>query len=269
MPEDFYYSTSLYEKETTMLRTTIEEKMKNSFIESLDKRHGIDSNGAVYFNVIEKLNHERLVGDAHFYVEGTTFKLRDVDNDFLIFTVDFPWGKLDRPKSKNPDACCYVDFMPGIGNYKVNTAFCFTSINLISEKGIGIACRADERYYQAKRKASEWVSGEIGYLWFDDLFMRSDYKFSDQKDQSYFLPSTDKDIKNEIKTYLDVHHGFSEGLEGKFIRMLYFSAVTITTLGYGDIVPLTNRARMAIALESILGLILMGLFVSTIGKNGK
>ncbi len=51
-------------------------------------------------------------------------------------------------------------------------------------------------------------------------------------------------------------------LEGDIrLRFLYFSVVTITTLGFGDIVPVTSRARTIVALESFLGVVLMGLFV--------
>ena len=49
--------------------------------------------------------------------------------------------------------------------------------------------------------------------------------------------------------------------EGLFARMVYFSSVTATTLGYGDIVPVTSWSRFAVALESILGLILIGALV--------
>jgi len=46
-------------------------------------------------------------------------------------------------------------------------------------------------------------------------------------------------------------------------RMLYFSAVVITTVGFGDIVPLTGLARLATAFESILGIVIVGLFINS------
>ena len=54
-----------------------------------------------------------------------------------------------------------------------------------------------------------------------------------------------------------------------YLRMLYFSAVTITTLGFGDIAPISTRARMLVTLESVLGIILIGLFFSSIAANIK
>lgn len=52
-----------------------------------------------------------------------------------------------------------------------------------------------------------------------------------------------------------------------FARCFYFSATTITTLGYGDIVPLTGKARWATSLEAILGIIMLGLFVAKAASN--
>jgi Ion channel len=63
---------------------------------------------------------------------------------------------------------------------------------------------------------------------------------------------------------LDADRGFPSGLQGGFSRMLYFSAVTITTVGYGDVVPLTGAARFVAALEATLGIILLGLFISSL-----
>lgn len=56
-------------------------------------------------------------------------------------------------------------------------------------------------------------------------------------------------------------------LEGDFARMLYLSATTLTTLGLGDITPITNRARLVVTLECILGIILMGMFLNAIANE--
>lgn len=62
-----------------------------------------------------------------------------------------------------------------------------------------------------------------------------------------------------------------EGLQGNpiaaswaFSRMLYFSAVVITTVGFGDIVPMTPFARICVALQAIVGVTLAGLFLNAI-----
>jgi hypothetical protein len=50
---------------------------------------------------------------------------------------------------------------------------------------------------------------------------------------------------------------------GDFWRMLYFSAITISTVGYGDIVPLSGLTRFFAAFEATTGIILLGLFVNS------
>jgi hypothetical protein len=54
-----------------------------------------------------------------------------------------------------------------------------------------------------------------------------------------------------------------------FIRMLYFSAITITTVGYGDIVPVTTRTRLLVAIEAVFGVVLIGLFLNSIAHEAR
>ena len=50
---------------------------------------------------------------------------------------------------------------------------------------------------------------------------------------------------------------------------LYFSAVTLTSLGYGDILPYSSLARGLVMLETISGVIIIGLLVSSLFWNKK
>ena len=76
-------------------------------------------------------------------------------------------------------------------------------------------------------------------------------------------------LHREIVGYLNAIKGFPQAASGSFARMFYFSAVTITTLGYGDIVPITDSARIAVAVESILGIVLVGLFINSVFREQK
>ena len=42
-----------------------------------------------------------------------------------------------------------------------------------------------------------------------------------------------------------------------FVEALYFSIVTLSTVGYGDIVPLTYAARIVVALQIVSGILLL------------
>jgi hypothetical protein len=66
-----------------------------------------------------------------------------------------------------------------------------------------------------------------------------------------------------------------EGPTRDSFRYLYFSFVTITTLGYGDVAPLTNKASSLVILEAVTGQIylvvivawLVGMHVSRRSRN--
>ena len=54
---------------------------------------------------------------------------------------------------------------------------------------------------------------------------------------------------------------------GAFGGILYFRAITITTVGYGDVVPLSPLARFLSAMEATFGVVLLGLFVNSLYKS--
>ncbi len=74
-------------------------------------------------------------------------------------------------------------------------------------------------------------------------------------------------VTDEIIRFAQAKRGFPDQLDGQFVRMLYLSASTITTLGFGDIVPLTTPARLAVSLEAVLGILIMGLFLNAVAKE--
>jgi hypothetical protein len=51
---------------------------------------------------------------------------------------------------------------------------------------------------------------------------------------------------------------------GFYLRMTYFSATTITTLGFGDITPVTSAARAFVGVEAVAGVVLIGLFLNSV-----
>ena len=57
----------------------------------------------------------------------------------------------------------------------------------------------------------------------------------------------------------DTHDDF---LLGRSVAPLYFSLVTITTLGYGDIVPVTQSARMMAVVEAFIGQLYIAVLVA-------
>ena len=70
-----------------------------------------------------------------------------------------------------------------------------------------------------------------------------------------------------LRSYLDGVAGDPGRLSGAYWRMLYFSAVVITTVGFGDIVPMTGLARLIVASEAIFGITMAGLFLTAISAR--
>lgn len=65
----------------------------------------------------------------------------------------------------------------------------------------------------------------------------------------------------------DSWHFPSEGIEKSYWNFLYFSIVSITTLGFGDIYPITTCSRIVVSLESILGVLFIGLFLNSLSSE--
>lgn len=67
--------------------------------------------------------------------------------------------------------------------------------------------------------------------------------------------------------FLDTARGFPHATKGHYYRMLYLSAVTLTTLGYGDVVPVTDHMRLLVACEAMLGMVFIGLFLNALSSE--
>jgi hypothetical protein len=49
--------------------------------------------------------------------------------------------------------------------------------------------------------------------------------------------------------------------------MMYYSVVTFTTLGFGDIKPVTEIAAMVVMLEVVLGYVMLGGLISILANK--
>ncbi len=55
--------------------------------------------------------------------------------------------------------------------------------------------------------------------------------------------------------------------EPDFLTYVYYSIVTFTTLGFGDIIPLDNKARVAVWSEVVLGYIMLAVLLTIVGNR--
>ena len=70
------------------------------------------------------------------------------------------------------------------------------------------------------------------------------------------------DDDERLRDYARGLRGYASRFSHPFRRSVYFSAITITGVGYGDVVPIRSLSRMMAALEAILGVVLVGLFIN-------
>ncbi len=61
--------------------------------------------------------------------------------------------------------------------------------------------------------------------------------------------------------------GIDYGTGGGFLTCLYFSIVTFTTLGFGDIQPVTDAGRAVAGVEAFTGAFMIALFVLVFGRR--
>jgi hypothetical protein len=71
----------------------------------------------------------------------------------------------------------------------------------------------------------------------------------------------------QIVHFYQVLRGDPTAGSGQWWRMLYFSATTITTLGFGDITPVTTETRILVTIEAVLGVIFVGLFLNALAMR--
>jgi len=72
-----------------------------------------------------------------------------------------------------------------------------------------------------------------------------------------------------IKSYVLGVQGRTASFSNNLVRMMYLSAVVQTTLGLGDLIPMTTAARIAVAIQAIFGIVFAGLFLNATGRGSQ
>lgn len=118
-----------------------------------------------------------------------------------------------------------------------------------------------------KNSKVEVLSSKANYSELEDIFVNSPIlDWDDEKGRNFI--SLNEGLCDQIfklcRTKSKKPNIVSKNLGN---RMLYYSASTMTGLGLGDIQPLSDRMRLYSILQSLLGLLLVGLFLNSIAKR--
>jgi hypothetical protein len=73
-------------------------------------------------------------------------------------------------------------------------------------------------------------------------------------------------LNDRLGSFVGASEGDPYYPSGRFGRMFYVSATTITTLGLGDISPVSSTARLLIWMEALLGIVFIGLFLNDLAR---
>ncbi len=110
---------------------------------------------------------------------------------------------------------------------------------------------------EAKNSLSE--ANEISRILFP-------YDYGNNPSNVILMPLTNE-INSKITEFAKSAQVIPLKPSGNYVRMFYLSAATITTLGYGDIVPLTTTSRLLVSIEAILGIVIIGLFLNALAHE--
>jgi hypothetical protein len=136
--------------------------------------------------------------------------------------------------------------------------------NVINNMSVKDPLYLSDVYTVAIKKQQEfyvWIDesdfGELSEQW---NFTNKDNQFASLDYSKYFLSNSNNYFDNAI----DIIYKYETQsyLKYPFVDFLYFSAVTITTLGYGDILPNSSMVRVLVMMETIIGAIIMAISIS-------
>jgi Ion channel. len=234
MPNNFYHSTVQYENSLKLDENDILECLKNNIIESQLNFDGEN----IFINDRVSIDAKSLSVTSFKYEENNevSFAVNLVINDFT------EKGQVEIGQKR------YFKF------------------SLDSKLGIVDKYSSDMIYYSLLTpiENNNIFSKELDYKNEDITKAIFPVKSVEGLDTSELIISLDSKLFNKIIYLKNAKNGFPSGVSNNFERMFYLSAVTITTVGYGDIVPITSLARTLIALEAILGVVLVGLFLNSL-----
>lgn len=74
-------------------------------------------------------------------------------------------------------------------------------------------------------------------------------------------------VAKQLREYLDTMRGKPSPPRFGYGKYVYLSVVTITTLGFGDMVPVSDGARTVIAIEALFGVVVAGLFLNALARQ--
>lgn len=240
MPNEFYHSTAKYERVINNDYDNIKEDLVRILTENINRAHPTGN---------------LIIGQDTVKINNVNFDDIEIKNSRL----NFLFGIGFYSDSKYQRSYFRLSFYCGTGN-DVDDSLDNKHV------AIKVICSNDTSIYSNDKKS------------IDAIFTLENFKFNFSGQIPTFNPQCVEcndcgltvlpwSLNERIAAYSNSLEGFPSSSSGNFERMFYLSAVTITTVGYGDIVPISPRTRMLISIEAIWGIILIGLFLNSLANK--
>jgi hypothetical protein len=249
VPDGFYDSELTHERsfleDERKIREIFQQKLTTNLTEGVTEGGSSDLEGGV----------RPLIAAGAWYVAITNMQV--VDTTDVQFTVSVSLGGLESPAPNLvPEET--LQFLVKAGPFDLNDVDKTIKELKMKEGGGGVFSVLINFSPQPSVDPGKFMDETMKRL----FPKKKDPYTVEHKDWSYLDLSPDQELL--LGKYVSASLGSPSAASDAYLRMLYFSATTITTLGFGDIVPVNPSARLWVAFEAISGIFLIGLFVNSL-----
>jgi Ion channel len=232
-PKGFYHATSQYEQNLKIDKEYIEKELTSLIKSRLKNR-------------------------------PNPFWLDKDNKDYILYkSIDFKSVKVNTFSidSSGFNFKVYVWRGAMLGLYDKNRTKWKPSVTVKDWEASLVNAKTEDNYKSSGRYISLQYEN-TGVL--DRIFVNHNWFKSNDSRSHIYISSN---LRRKIDNFRDALDGFPQKSTGDFERMFYLSAVTITTLGYGDIVPITPITRILIWIEATSGVFIVGLFFNSLASQ--
>jgi hypothetical protein len=244
LPEDFYHSTVQYEGSIKADAENILHDVRTEIIENFKTVHGAD---------------EADVNGWKVNINQISLRFLNISDNDVYFLMNFTLSKVEEIKEDLGD---HVKITTKSTSDEINPTIRIGLIYTIVQPTMGDATTEYKFPRFIDRSNLGPFNTEEGEANLEKFLFPYNYE-----GMSPFVPvlPIPRELNDRLLGYSRGLKGFPSGISGSYVRMFYLSSVTITTVGYGDIIPITTAARILVSIEAILGVVVIGLFLNSLG----
>ncbi len=244
LPKQFYHSTVTLEtvlnKDKEVLKDIIREEIISNHKFHFDKTVSVINNNYFDINEIEIHDIKGNSNSVKFDFFLPTYGIQEKDS---VFEADGMKFKLEKGAEM---------MQPMAATVNISDEFCTEALDTLTDNPVFIY-----KYIEYSKINFNYDSTMIDQIfWNDEIHI-----------QGRSIMMFRKKAWEKLESFINTMNGIPSDMSGNYWRMFYFSSMTITTVGFGDIVPLTTLARLIVASEAILGIIIIGLFLNSIASK--